>query len=232
MKRFILHRFIVVATTPQKYCRSLSSSSTTSQVTKRSSADDIYDVQKEIEEDKAWISIHNEKMKIIKKIEVFTSDQPKSHILTDCLKTYLINRGVSIEQRVTTTPETSTSKEKHTYEEIIQKIEETTNLLMKCLSMKDFVGVAENEEKLNKLEILKNAHGPTIQHDKKQERAKPRETKAKINTTNTPESRFMSSFVTFPLSLGYGIRNIFSHPINNLSILVIGARSESALPTM
>jgi hypothetical protein len=43
--------------------------------------------------------------------------------------------------------------------------------------------------------------------------------------------RSMSSLLTFPLSLGYGLRRIFPQPTSsNLSVLVVGARSESSLP--
>lgn len=47
-----------------------------------------------------------------------------------------------------------------------------------------------------------------------------------------PAMRALSSLLTFPLSLAYGLSRIFpeEHKIESLNILVVGARSESSLP--
>lgn len=48
---------------------------------------------------------------------------------------------------------------------------------------------------------------------------------------NSSAVRVLSSIHTFPLSLSYGIRKIYQFPMTHLSVLMIGARSESSLPS-
>lgn len=54
------------------------------------------------------------------------------------------------------------------------------------------------------------------------------------HATNIQESksalRFISSLLTFPLTLSYTAKKVFPYPIPNLRVLVIGARSEFSLP--
>ena len=183
----------------------------------------------EVEADRQWAASTDGKAIISKSIHQLMRNHPKEHVIATTMRTYLQHRGVEFEP-TTSKQIGKTSSVKGNENEITTRIEALNKALFKAVDEKDFDRVDGLEKEIKTLEQKQKNASSSYTGDKMKTIEKDETIIDYVDNQTTSQSRFLSKICSFPLSLAFGIRNIFGAPITNLSVLMIGARAESTLP--
>jgi len=80
-------------------------------------------------------------------------------------------------------------------------------------------------------EFLSNKSSPPLEVTVKQNMKEYLSIRGHADALSVPEAvRTLSALYTYPLTLAFGINNIFQFPVDLLSVCIIGARAEQTLP--
>ena len=188
----------------------------------------------ELEADKHWAASSSGKAMMSRCMNQLIGNHPKDHVIATTMRAYLQDRGVDLElHSAEDMKKTSVTIVNTKESNSAGRIEALKNALFKAVDEREFDKVQQLEQEIDALEQKQtetsNLSSPTTMA--KRESIEADETIFDyVDDQTTPQTRFLSKICSFPLSLAFGIRQIFGAPITNLSVLLIGARAESTLP--
>ena len=116
----------------------------------------IEEVKEEVARDNSWAKSKEGRELLLKHISLLTTNQPRNHILSESLQSYLEMRGIFVPQAAAQEKIRGEDNPDRTQEDITTEIEEAIQILMKRVKVSDFKGVEEQEEKIALLEQLKS----------------------------------------------------------------------------
>lgn len=176
---------------------------------------DVNGVKSEVEKDKEWVQSDAGKTALGAAVKIMLNNEPRVHLVTKDIRAYLKSRGVALDCDSSSTK--THSQLLRDQDGVRRDYEAAQAKLFQALHEKDFRRVEEVEKRLQSLE---------------QERKYLLQNPPDNEEPSSSYTRKLTNVVTFPLTLAYGMRKIFSQPMSQVSVLLIGARAESTLPSI
>ena len=191
----------------------------------------------EMQADKQWAASAEGRAFLTSSMLHLKGNQPNEHVLASTMRAYLQKRGIQLSLPTLDTEISSTTESVEKKDPSgVGGIEALNKELFQAVDNRDFNRVQELEKEIEVLEkeggesLILSPSSSSAVNMKRVEKHEP--LVDYVQNQGTSESRTLTSLCSFPLSLAFGIRKIYGAPITNLSVLVIGARSESSLPSV